>query len=58
MTYRSWFVIEQENVEIFCLTELNVEKLRTVLSSNVKTRLLLTIKTISSLPKIRLFTHL
>ncbi len=51
MTYRSWFVIEQENVEIFCLTELNVEKMSSVFSGIVKISLLLTIKTISPLHK-------
>ncbi len=51
-------MIEQENLEIFYLTGLNVEKMRTVLSNIVKTTLLLIIKTITSLPKAQLFTSL
>ncbi len=39
-------MIEQENVGFFCLTGANVEKMRSVLSSIVKTSLLLIIKTI------------
>ncbi len=51
-------MIEQENVELFCLAELNEENLITDLADIVKTSLLLITKTIYPLPKNLLFTNL